>query len=46
MNCLHQTDPELLSFLKEEFLWPPFQGKYDMEQVLSGRSKQLGFEKR
>ena len=46
LNCLDQTDPELLSFLKEEFLWPPFQGKYDMEQIAHARSQQPGFENR
>ena len=27
MNCLNQTDPELLEFLRTELLWPPFENK-------------------
>ena len=24
LNCLEQTDPELLEFLRQDLLWPPF----------------------
>ena len=24
LNCLHQDDPELLDFLRQELIWPPF----------------------
>ena len=46
LNCLHQTDPDLLSFLRKEFLWPPLQGMYDMDKIEQARSHQPGFEKR
>ena len=29
LNCLQQTDPELLEFLREELLWPPFSVEHD-----------------
>jgi len=29
LNCLEQTDPELLEFLRKELLWPPFSVEHD-----------------
>jgi len=32
LNCLEQTDLELLEFLRKELLWPPFQVEHDKSQ--------------
>lgn len=36
---MDQTNPELVAFLRDEFLWPPFTGLYDTQKIREARSK-------
>ena len=47
LNCLDQTDPELLQFIKEEVLWPPFlDEQLNISHLKAYRSGLPGREKR
>ena len=47
LNCLDQTDPELLQFIKEKVLWPPFiEEQINISYLEAYRSRLPGREKR